>query len=199
MLADLTIYAADSILTARLLLVQDRVSEFLATSSPVDVRHVRITSLKDGRRLALDGLEIDRHEILLAVADNARGRASRRVATVHRPAIALVGPYRVVGRVHGPPSTDPIEVARRRPWIAITDAHVSYTASGATVTVDHDAVLVNPAHLGSLTADEDGFLEEAVKSAATAAAAEGAPAHQTQEQATNDAWPTEHGTSSVWR
>ena len=201
MLADLTVYAADSVLTARLLIVEDRVSEFLATDRPVDVRHVRITSLRDGRRLALDALEITRDEILMAVADNVRGKASRRVATVQRPAIAQVGPYQVIGRVHGPPSTDPIELARRRPWIAITIAHVLYTASGAPVRVDHGAVLVNLRHLGSLVADEDGFHDEVVRVTASATGTMGGPTvpDPAEPAAPVDAWPTEHGTSSTWR
>lgn len=197
MLADLTIYAADSILTARLLIAQDRVSEFLATSAPVDLRQVRITSLDDGRRMALDALEVDRKEILMAVADNVRGKASRRVATVQRPALAQVGPYRIAGRVHGPPSTDPLELARRRPWIAITNAIVWYTANGSAVSVHHGAVLVNLAQLGSLVADEDGFHDETPKGApATAGAVAADPAKPASPK---DAWPTEHGTSTAWR
>lgn len=197
MLADLTIYAADSILTARLLIAQDRVSEFLATSTPVDLRHVRITSLDDGRRMALDALDVDRREILMAVADNVRGKASRRVATVQRPALAQVGPYRIAGRVHGPPSTDPIELARRRPWIAITSAIVWYTANGSPVKVQHGAVLVNLANLGSLVADEDGYHDETARSAPAAAGA--AAADSAKPAGPKDAWPTEHGTSSAWR
>jgi hypothetical protein len=202
MLADLTIYAADAVVTARLLFAEDRVSEFLATAVPVDLRHVRITSLDDGRKVALDGLEVGRHEILLAVADTARGRQSRRVATVQHPAIAQVGPYRVVGRVHGPPSTDPIDVSRRRPWFAITDAVVEYTAKGAQVTVRHGAVLVNQAHLVSLVADEDGFHDEMTRSVAGAGAvASGDPGKPggPNDADPKDAWPTEHGTSSTWR
>lgn len=197
MLADLTIYAADSILTARLLIAQDRVSEFLVTATPVDLRQVRITSLDDGRRMALDALDVDRREILMAVADNVRGKASRRVATVQRPALAQVGPYRIAGRVHGPPSTDPIELARRRPWIAITNAIVWYTANGSAVKVHHGAVLVNLAHLGSLVADEDGFHDEAARGTP---APVGAPGDEPAKPAgPRDAWPTEHGTSTVWR
>ena len=171
-------------------------SEFLATAVPVDLRQVRVTSLDDGRRVALDALEVNRREILMAVADNARGKESQAVATVQRPAIAQVGPYMVVGRVHGSPSTDPIEVARRRPWIAITDAIVSYTASGTQVTVAHKAVLVNLLHLGSIIADEDGFHDEVAKAAAATASRATDPARPAGPK---DAWPTEHGVSSTWR
>jgi hypothetical protein len=133
----------------------------------------------------------------MAVADNARGKPSRRVATVQRPTIAQVGRYRIAGRVHGPTSTDPIEMARRRPWIAITNAIVWYTAKGVAVQVSHGAVLVNLQHLGSLVADEDGFHDEAVKGAPTGA---GAPsATPAKPAAPKDGWPTEHGTSSAWR
>jgi hypothetical protein len=197
MLADLTIYAADSILTARLLIAQDRVSEFLATSSPIDLRHVRITSLDDGRRMELDALEVDRREVLMAVADNVRGKASRRVATVQRPALAQVGPYRIAGRVHGPPSTDPIELARRRPWIAITNAIVWFAAKGSAMTVHHGAVLVNLSHLGSLVADEDGFHDETARG--TTVAAGTAATDRATPAGPKDAWPTDHGSSSAWR
>lgn len=197
MLAELTIYAADSVVSARLLIAEDRVSEFLASSTPIDLRNVRITSLEDGHRMALDVLEVDRREILMAVADNARGKPSRRVATVQRPAVAQVGPYRVTGRIHGPPATDPIEVARRRPWIAITSATVWYSGNGMEVRIRHGAVLVNVHHIGSLVADDDGFSDEPVPPADSATLVAGAETISVP--GPRDAWPTEQGTSSAWR
>jgi hypothetical protein len=197
MLAELTIYAADSVVSARLELDVDRVSDFLARSTPITLRHVRITSLEDGHQMVLDVLEIDRREILMAVADNARGMASRRVATVQRPATALVGPYRVLGRIHGPPSTDPIEVARRRAWIPMTSAIVEYAGNGMEVRIRHGAVLVNAQRLGSLVAQDDVLSPEPVTPAGPVAAA----ADQKKEAVPGpkDAWPTEQGTSSAWR
>lgn len=197
MLAELTIYAADSILTARLLLVQDRVSELLNTAVPIDLRHVRITSLDDGRRVALDALEVDRNEILMAVADTIRGRASRRVATVQRPVIAVVGPYRIVGRVHGPPSTDPIELARRKAWVVITNATVTFRAKGQAASETHGAVIVHARHMGSLVADDVGYDDGAVLAAPASAGPGPDPAPPGPRA--RDAWPTDHPTSETWR
>jgi hypothetical protein len=181
MLAELTIFAADSVATARTLLAHDRLSDLLAADTPIEVRGVRLTSLEDGRRVNLDALDLERGEILLASTDAPRGNLARRVGTIQRPAVARVGPFEVTGQLHGPPSMDPFQVARRHGWFALTDATISYLCAGREVRTTAPVALVNVVHLASLVPDEGGGNRKADASP------------------TDTGWPTDQGSSSAWR
>jgi hypothetical protein len=149
-LVELTIYASDSSGTARLLLVHDRLADLLATGQALDVRGARMTALADGRRVAADALAIDLAEVYAVATGEPRGNVGRRVGTIARPALALVGPYEIAGSLHGPPSMDAFEVARRRAWIPLTDAVVTYLVGQREVSLASPVVLVNRRYVAAL-------------------------------------------------
>lgn len=152
MLIELSVYAADAVASARLLLAHDRLADLLASDDAIDVRSVRLTALHDGRRETLAALDLARGEILLATTGEPRGNPGRRVGTVARPAVARVGPYTVTGRLHGPPSMDAFEAGRRRAWIPLTDAFVAYRSGGREIRTPAPVALLNGAYVSSLVA-----------------------------------------------
>ena len=180
MLIELTVYAADAVASARLLLAHDRLADLLASDDPIDVRSVRLTALDDGHREPLAALDLARDEILVATTGDPRGNPGRRVGTVVRPAVARVGPYTVTGRLHGPPSMDAFEAGRRRAWIPLTDAFVVYRCGGREIRTPSPVALLNGAFVASLVpADADDRLGAG--------------------RASTAGWPTGTDTSSAWR
>lgn len=143
MTTQLIVYAEDAIAQARLTLGHDRLADLLVTTEPVRTTRASVRALDGGRHVDLPELELDRSEILIAVPDGHRGDLGRRLGTVARPAVLRIGPYEVAGHLHGPASTNPFSLARRRSWIAMTEATVRYRANGRVVTHARPTVLVN--------------------------------------------------------
>lgn len=162
---DLTAYATDCIVTGRLELRHDRLSDLLSDELLVQVDEATLHALEDGRLVRLPALELQRVEIALVAASGPRGNAGRRLATVRRPMIATVGPYEVIGHLHGPPSTDPFDLVRRRQWVAVTDALVRYRMRGRPIAVPHVGVIVNTGQIAFLDELDPTDLEERLRSA----------------------------------
>lgn len=146
----LAAYAADCIATGSFELGHDRLADHLAALDVIPTAHASVRAIDDGRSVELAELSLHRSEICLVVAAGPRGDAARRLATVRRAVRATVGPYEVLGRLHGPASTNPFVLVRRRRWIAITDVVVRYRSRGRFVSVAHDAVLVNTDALATI-------------------------------------------------
>jgi hypothetical protein len=69
-----------------------------------------------------------------------------------------VGPYRVVGRVHGPQTADPFaSVLRRAAWVPLTEATVAYSRGGEDVTDSLATLLVNRHFMRSFRVFEFGL------------------------------------------
>ena len=78
------------------------------------------------------------------VASGPRGDAARRLNTRTAFVEVEVGPYRVLGRVHGPPTADPFaSVLRRAAWLPLPDATVTYRRGPDEVTDNVTTLLVN--------------------------------------------------------
>jgi hypothetical protein len=180
MLVELTVFAADAVATARLLLVHDRLSDFLANGGPIDVRGAQVTALATGKRATIDALQIDQSVMQAVATGEPRGNVARRLGTVVHPATAIVGPYLIDGELHGPPSVDAFEAARRRGWVPLTNATVAYVLAGREARLVSPVVLVNQRFLESLVADDVGRRVDATASA-------------------RGAWPTDLDVSSAWR
>ena len=55
-----------------------------------------------------------------------------------------LGPYRVLGHLHGPTTGDPFaSITRRKPMIPITEATVAFNLSGNARMRDVDVVIIN--------------------------------------------------------
>lgn len=150
MTTELTIYAEDAIATAVLANAHARLSDLLGSCDPIVTTRAQVRSIADGHRLHLDRMDLLRREILVAVPDGTRGDPGRRLCTLTYPAIVRIGPFEIVGQLHGPPSTDAFALARRRRWVAMTDATVVWFSGGRKHVVAHPTVLLNGDHITTL-------------------------------------------------
>jgi hypothetical protein len=155
----LAAYATDCIATGSFDLAHDRLADRLAACDVLPTTGVSVRALDDGRVVELAELTLQRAELCLVVAAGPRGDRARRLATVSHPMRALVGPYEIVGRLHGPASTDPFGTVRRRRWVAVTDALVSYRSRDRLRSVAHEAILLNTDFLATTEAIDDLTLE----------------------------------------
>lgn len=170
---DLTGYATDSIVRGALELRHDRLSDLLAEELVVPLADATLQALADGRLVRVAAVELRRPELALVAATGPRGNAGRRLATARRPLVAQVGPYEVVGRLHGPSPNDPFELLRRRPWVAVTEALVRYRLRGRPVAAHHPGVIINTALLAAIDGIDDIALELRLAAATAAARLDG--------------------------
>jgi len=182
----LTAYAEDCSFTGELALTADRLSDFLTSTVEFAVDNVVFRALDDGHVVVADSAAILRSDLLVVVAGEPRGREELRTWTRQFPVVARVGPYRVHGYLHAPPTIDPLKMAGHRPILALTSGTIAYTEAGGDVEVAAETVLVNSARIESLESAtnedlDDGALDEAGPTsgpdeAADAPAAEGSSA-----------------------
>lgn len=175
---ELLAYATDCVVTGLLELERERLGDLLAEAGPLVVRDATLQALEDGRVVTLSDLTLQRGELALVAGSGPRGNGARRLATVRRPMIATVGPYEVVGRLHGPPSTAPFDLVRRRSWIAVTDGLVRYRARNRPTAALHDVLLLNTAHLAAIDELDDTALELRLAAAARMGLADAALARR---------------------
>ena len=89
------------------------------------------------------------------VASGPRGDAARRLHTQTKLVEVEVGPYLVVGRVHGTPTSEPLgALLRRQPWVPLTEATVMYRCGGSDIREEMTALLVNRDRMRSFRAVE---------------------------------------------
>ena len=163
MTTELTVYAEDAIATATLASIHPRLADLLTSYDPITTVGAVVRALEGSRRMHFGTLELLRREILIAVPDGMRGDLGRRLCTLTYPAVARIGPFEVTGKLHSPPSTDAFAVARRRNWVALTDATVSWMANGRRQVAAHPTILLNGSHLGQLQpAGPDGMASRTI-------------------------------------
>ena len=141
---DVIAYAEDCVLTGRLALAGDRLSDFLNAGHEFQLLDVSAQDLAGNSPLDAPEIVIDRDEILLVQATGPRGNPDRRVNTRQNAIRVRIGPYVVSGLIHSLPGIDPIESLRRkRPLFAMTEATIEYSTGSVPKTVQVDAVIVN--------------------------------------------------------
>ena len=149
-------YADDCTVKGELALRTDRLSDFLASTTELELASPEFRALDDGRTVNAESCLIERDDLCLVLATGPRGRAERRLWTRQHPVRLRVGPYVVVGYLHSPPTIDPFRSADRRPIVALTSCVVGYAEGDAPVWVESDAVLVNTSKIEHLeTASEE--------------------------------------------
>ena len=93
------------------------------------------------------------------VGSGPRGDAARRLRTHATRIVVELGPYRVVGLVHGTPASDPLAAAlRRAAWLPLTDATVSYRRGSVEVSDTVETLLINRTQARSLQALEEASM-----------------------------------------
>jgi hypothetical protein len=146
----LTAYAEDCSFTGELDFVADRLSDFLAGTVEFVVGPVTFRALDDGHVIQAGSAAILRDDLCVVVASEPRGREDLRIWTRQYPVLARVGPYRVRGYLHAPPTIDPMKMPSRRTILALTSGTIAYTEAGNEVEIEAETVLVNSARIESL-------------------------------------------------
>jgi hypothetical protein len=113
-------------------------------TSELLVLNARVEDLGDGHVVDMPELRVERDELCAVVADGSRGDAARRLTTKTTPVEVDIGPYRILGNVHGPRGGDPFgAVLRRGAWVPLTQANVLYVRGGQDVRDRVPVLLVN--------------------------------------------------------
>jgi hypothetical protein len=141
---DIVAFAEDSVLSGRIRLDGERVSDLLNDTDEFSVTDALVEDLVDGHAIALRELLLMRDEVFVVDAAGPRGNASRRRRTCQHPVIAKAGPYEVFGYVHTLPGSDPIASLRlRKAMVAMTDAVIGYTVGSEPHLRRANVVMLN--------------------------------------------------------
>ena len=137
-------YAADCLLYGHVESGEGRLSDQLNSTQELHLRDAQIEDLADGHVVAIPELTVERDELCAVIASGPRGDGTRRLNTRTARVELEVGPYRVVGRVHGPPTADPFaSILRRAAWVPLTEATVTYRRGGEDMSDTVATLLVN--------------------------------------------------------
>jgi hypothetical protein len=150
-------YAVDCRLFGRLEPGDGRLSDLLNHSAELQISDARIESIVDDRVVSHPELGVPLNELYAVVATGIRGDPTRRIRTRTIEVIAELGPYEVIGEIHGTPASNPlVMVVRRPPWVPLTKAQISYRRGTEVVTDERLTLIINRTLARSLHAlDED--------------------------------------------
>ena len=153
-------YAEDSILSGRVALTADRLTDLLNDHDQYTLIDVLVESLVDGRAIERREVLVDRDELSIVHLLGPRGSSGRRVRTRQHPVAIQLGPYHVRGYVHALPGSDPIESLRRRPpMVPVTDAWIEHFVGDTLQRRRVSAVLVNRHLMDWIVEAEDDEVE----------------------------------------
>jgi hypothetical protein len=153
-------YAADCRVHGQLEVGEGRLSDHLEHAAELLVRDARLEGMSDGRMVEMPELTIARDELCAVVANGPRGDTARRLHTQTKLVEVEVGPYLVVGRVHGTPASEPLGAAlRRQAWVPLTEVIVMYRCGGGDVREEMTTLLVNRDLMRSFRAVEQVSLD----------------------------------------
>jgi hypothetical protein len=140
---DFIAYSEDCVISGRLTLGADRLTDQMTSASEYVVDGAAFEALDDRRVVSLAQIAVGRDELCLVVANGPRGNVGRRVRK--RPILVrmVVGPYELLGYAHAMPSTDALASIQRRTIIPVTECRVRFQRGGQATEHWHDTVLVN--------------------------------------------------------
>jgi hypothetical protein len=98
---DFVAYAEDCVLSGRVRLAADRLSDLVNDHEQVELVDVLVTDLVGSEPIAVHEVAIGRSDILVLHATGPRGRTERRSRTRQMPIVATVGPYGPIGCAAG--------------------------------------------------------------------------------------------------
>ena len=150
-------YAVDCRLFGRLEPGDGRLSDLLNASAELQISQARIESIVDDRVVGHTVLDVPLNELYAVVATGIRGDPTRRIRTRTIEVVVELGPYEVIGEIHGTPASNPlVMVVRRPPWVPLTKARISYRRGTEVVTEEGLTLIINRTRARSLHAvDED--------------------------------------------
>jgi hypothetical protein len=148
-MVDFFAYAEDCILSGRIRLRSDRLTDMLNDHDEVHLVDVMVQSLVEPEVVEVREVVVPRDELLLVHATGPRGDLARRTRTRLTHVTINAGPYVVRGNLHAVPFLDAVAgLHRRSPMVPLTDAVVDYPMAGewrrqrvATVIVNRSAIV----------------------------------------------------------
>jgi len=141
---DFVAFSGDCLIRARLTMFGDRLTDMLNAQPRYTLSKVKLESLEDGHVFEIDSLPIDRSDLHAVVATGPRGREKRRVALEPTRMQVGIGPYTILGQLHGQPGADPIvTVMKRDPMLPLTNATIAFNRAGNVVAQDVPALIIN--------------------------------------------------------
>jgi hypothetical protein len=139
---DFMAYADDYTVGGATVFEGDRLSDFLDGVDELEVEHVTVRALEDGREHDLPSAMIQREELCIVAATGPRGNVGRRLRTRAYPMRAEVGPYSVVGYFHALPTADPFAIVRQRRIVALRPVRIAFDVAGDRIEETHDTLLL---------------------------------------------------------
>lgn len=142
---EITAYADDCLVRANLALPEGvRMSDHLNDVETLALAKVQLLSLEDGHIVRLETLDLATDDILAIEAPAATTSGSHKIRTRTSRIEVEVGPYRVLGHLHGPTTGDPFAaLTRRKGMIPITESTIAFNLAGRARMRDVDVVIVN--------------------------------------------------------
>jgi hypothetical protein len=153
---DVFAYAEDCILSGRIALTADRLTDVLNGHDQYTLVDVLVEDLADGHVLERRDVLVARDELLLVQIVGPRGNPERRNRTRQHPLDLQVGPYHVRGHLHALPGSDPIaSLDRRHAMVPFTDVVIEHQVDGAVKSRRLSAVLVNRERIDWVVVGQD--------------------------------------------
>jgi hypothetical protein len=140
---DFIAYGEDCVISGRLTLGAERLTDLMTDASEYVVDDAAFEALDDRRVVSLAEVAVGRDELLLVVANGPRGNPGRRIRTRPVPVRVGVGPYELFGYAHAMPTSDALASIQRRTIVPLTECRVRFERGGKLVEHWHDTVLVN--------------------------------------------------------
>ncbi len=159
---DFVAYGEDCLLSGRLRLDGDRLSDVLNDHDEFQLIDVFVEGVADDQPtgIELKTVVVTRDELYLVHATGPRGNPGRRQRTRQHPIAMQLGPYHVRGYLHALPGTDPIaSLRRRKPIFALTEAWVEYSLGGTLQRRHVSSLLVNRHQIDWVVEVEDDEVE----------------------------------------
>jgi hypothetical protein len=154
---DVIAYAEDCILSGRLPMAAERLSDLLNENDEFEFVNVMVEDLVGNAPVETRDIVVHRDELLLVVAPKPRGNPGRRSHTRQHPVVARIGPYEVRGLIHALPGIDPIDsIRRRKPMIALTDAVIDFSIGTTHHRREAEVVILNRDCVDSIAESQEG-------------------------------------------
>jgi hypothetical protein len=143
-LVEFVAYADDCILSGRVRLAADRLTDMLNEYDEILLVDVMVERLDGQGATEVREVLVHRDELLIVHATGPRGSQARRQRTRQHPLAMKLGPYEVHGYLHALPGADPLLAIRRRTvMVPLTDAWIEYISGGAHQRRRFSGLVVN--------------------------------------------------------
>ena len=162
-MVDFVAYAEDCILSGRLRLRSERLTDMLNDHEEFHLIDVMVQSLVQPEAVEVKEVLVGRDELLVVHATGPRGSQARRTRTRQTYVAVAAGPYEVRGYLHAIPFLDAVAAFHRRsPMVPLTDAVVDYPMGGEWRRQRFGTVIVNRAAIAHIveSIERDGTVRD---------------------------------------